>query len=423
MSRKWPRRIALAILAVIVVVLGTGGLVLWRGVPFPAPSGPYLVGRTSFSLTDPSRPEIFSDDPDDVRSLMVVVYYPAAEGTDAARAPYADRQLAAGISVAFNTPQFVAGAMHSHALDRPACRVQEGGYPVILFSPGFGQPPLFYTATLEDLASHGFVVVGVYHPYSNGITVFPDGRVVLQNDAGSHAEASLGREFATKPSATPAADDAAGSSSDVGSVWVRDVQFVLDQLHRLNAEDDLLAGRLDLARVGIFGHSFGGATAIRTVQVDPRFLAGINMDGTDFAATAQSNSIERPCLWFATPPRDVTAAELAAAGQTRDWIEEVMRIHHDRTSRLLYSTPGGVRAIVGGAEHQTFTSDFAILGSTRPWSWLVTGLGLGTIEGHQAVSLVNTMVRGFFRTHLQQQPEALRKAAAEFPEIELTFSE
>lgn len=125
MMRTWRRRAALAILAVIIVGLGAAGFVLWRGVPFPTPSGPHLVGRASFPLTDPSRPEIFSDDPSDVRTLMVVVHYPAADGTDAARAPYADRQLAAGISVAFSTPQFVAGSMNSHALDRPACREQE----------------------------------------------------------------------------------------------------------------------------------------------------------------------------------------------------------------------------------------------------------------------------------------------------------
>lgn len=257
--------------------------------------------------------------------------------------------------------------------------------------------------------------MSVYHPYSNGITVFPDGRVVLQYEAGSHAEFSLGREFVTDSSVKQ-------EGEDVDSVWVRDVQFVLNQLERLDADDDLLAGRMDLSRVGIFGHSFGGATAIRTVQIDPRFRAGINMDGTDFAATAESKAIDRPCLWFQTPPREISDAEIAAAGETREWFDEVMRIHRDRASRLLYCTSGGARAIVHGAEHQTFTSDFALLGSTRPWSWLVTGLGLGTIEGPRAVSLVDTLVLSFFQEHLQEQPDALRAAAAEFPEVELTFN-
>jgi pimeloyl-ACP methyl ester carboxylesterase len=55
---------------------------------------------------------------------------------------------------------------------------------------------------------------------------------------------------------------------------------VLDELTRLaTAPDSAFAGRLDLARIALAGHSLGGLTAIRGIQHDVRFRAGISLDG------------------------------------------------------------------------------------------------------------------------------------------------
>ena len=406
------RKAGLITLALAVAGIGTAAAILWRGVPFPTPTGPHPVGRTSYHLRDASRPEIFSEAPDDVREVMITVHYPADKASGAPRAAYADAPLAAGIAEAYNSPTFVVNALHSHALQKPPCQAQEGGYPVVIFSPGFGQPPLFYTATLEELASHGFIVVSVSHPYSNGVTVFPDGRVVRQNEAGSQPEVSLDESDKSQESTAPSQDD-------VGAVWVKDVRFVLDELARLNRDDELLAGRLNLSSVGIFGHSFGGATAARTVQIDERFRAGINMDGTDFSVT-QGEGIGRPFMWMSATLHEITDAELAQAGKTRAWADEAMRINQERTDSLLRKSADGSRALVRGAAHQTFTSDFTILRSTFPWSWAAAGLDVGTIPGRRAVSLVDALVVGFFQKHLLGQPAPLLDgASSEFPEVEL----
>lgn len=58
---------------------------------------------------------------------------------------------------------------------------QEATYPVVIFSPGFGSPQDTYTSYLEDLASHGYIIFGINHPYVTDPTVFLDGRVISQD--------------------------------------------------------------------------------------------------------------------------------------------------------------------------------------------------------------------------------------------------
>jgi hypothetical protein len=57
------------------------------------------------------------------------------------------------------------------------------------------------------------------------------------------------------------------------AVRVADVRFVLDRLERWQRRGPF-AGRLDLGRVGMVGHSLGGATAAGTMLVNRRLRAG-----------------------------------------------------------------------------------------------------------------------------------------------------
>jgi dienelactone hydrolase len=57
----------------------------------------------------------------------------------------------------------------------------------------------------------------------------------------------------------------------------------------------LLAGKLDLARIGSFGHSFGGATALEVCRVDARCRAAVNMDGGLYGGSVTLPAV-RPLL-------------------------------------------------------------------------------------------------------------------------------
>jgi predicted dienelactone hydrolase len=139
----------------------------------PAPTGPHEVGRVSFDWVDPDRVEIYSSNPQDRRELVLWVWYPAAPDPDAEWAAYLPEPWApAGHFLGLD-----AAGLLSHAVADAAVADDQSTYPVLLLSPS-GFPPLLLAAIAEDLASHGYVVVGVNHTYEASLTAFADGRVI-----------------------------------------------------------------------------------------------------------------------------------------------------------------------------------------------------------------------------------------------------
>jgi dienelactone hydrolase len=151
---------------------------------------------------------------------------------------------------------------------------RRGGWPVVLFSPGFGVERALYTGLVADLASHGYVVVAIDHPHDAAIVQFPDGHVVIP---------------ASQMDITKALE-----------VRVADTRFVLTELARL-ARSGVFAGRLNLSRVGMFGHSLGGAAAASTMLVDRRIRAGADLDGLLFGQV-RTSGLSRPFLLMNAEP-------------------------------------------------------------------------------------------------------------------------
>ena len=117
---------------------------------------------------------------------------------------------------------------------------------------------------MQELASHGYVVVTVDHTY-DAYTEFPGGPVL-------------------SPDSNPA--DIPMSPSD----FAADAPFLLDRLQDIAAGrnpgrgparplPDGLRRRLDLDRVGMFGWSKGGTATALAALADDRIRAGLSFDG------------------------------------------------------------------------------------------------------------------------------------------------
>lgn len=241
----------------------------------PEPTGPYSVGIIDRELVDEERG----------RRLMASIWYPADEtGTFAPLTQHPDAVAKAlgnltGLpGLPFQQLQYFT----THATANVAIASEAEPFPVLVFSHGMVGLRLQNSPMLQELASWGYIVVAIDHTDAAAVTVFPDGearfydleRFGIPDDV--EVDKRLMNEY-------------------VFPVWVADQRFVYDTLETWQANDPLLAGRLDLTKIGSFGHSFGGATALEVCRVDARCQAAVNLDGALYGDTASHPSV-RPLL-------------------------------------------------------------------------------------------------------------------------------
>jgi hypothetical protein len=223
----------------------------------PCPTGPHPVGRTCLELVDESRLEVYGGATDAPRELVMWVWYPAAPdpaGSVAEHLPGAWSPIADQLGID-------ATGRRTHAFVDAPIATELAPCPVVLPSPS-GFSPLLLTALAEQLASTGYVVVGVNHTYETAVTAFADGRVVPMDPA------ALGG--ALGPQVGPP-DAAFRRRADVCRYKACDLSSVTDHLARLaGGAAGLSAEGLDVGRLGAFGHSFGGNAALEWCRRDPR---------------------------------------------------------------------------------------------------------------------------------------------------------
>src|SRR6266498_2619994 len=184
---RWARRFA----TILAVGLGALGLAVSPILPiilpvfhFPPPTGPYGIGTLTYHWVDADRPEVFSADPHDHRELMVQIWYPAKKDPSAPRAPWvqdADAVAPALARLLFHVPEFTFGHFKyvtGNAMASAPMADEEPSYPVLIFLHGFLGFRQQNTFQVEELVSHGYIVVGIDQPYAAADVVFPDGRQV-----------------------------------------------------------------------------------------------------------------------------------------------------------------------------------------------------------------------------------------------------
>ncbi|MET9296615.1 hypothetical protein [Streptomyces sp. NPDC003077] len=274
-----------------VGLIAAGPVAAWAfPVPvFPEPSGRFAVGTRVVQWTDPHRPETATADPHDRRTVVVQLWYPALESPASVprarylgRTEHEARTVSDALARHVGLPGFLVDGVpraRTHSVfDAPVAGGSER-FPVVLFSPGLGGVRTQNTAWAEELASHGYVVAALDHPYDSAAVVLADGRTI-------HAKvASTG---------DPDRDEKLG----IGWSTVRaaDLGFVLTQLGRLDRGEIAgpLAGRLDTGRAAVTGHSIGGGAALQAARQDRRFDAVIDLDGYPYDPSARP--LHQPAL-------------------------------------------------------------------------------------------------------------------------------
>jgi dienelactone hydrolase len=295
-----------------------------HGAPLPK-----TVGTTTLEFSDSRREEPWTATASDRRRLLVQFWYPASAG-----------------------------------------RVAGRGLHVIVFSHGMNSTRAKYTAFFEELASRGFVVAAVEHTYwSDGVT-FADGTVVTDKDG--------------MPGRVELTSDEIDQMMAAGvQVMAEDDAFVVERLRELTAgrpRENPFAGRLDLTRVGVFGHSMGGMAATRACLDYSAFTACLSLDGPFYLMHLQPRPSPKAFLlllnsdWGRKSPARIRRNYLAA------WENPTV-------------------AIVGGSHHNTFSD---------------------TVDEREraARSVIGSLVTAFFEANLAGRPVSVDAIIDRTPTVE-----
>ncbi|MGC0344090.1 alpha/beta hydrolase family protein [Streptomyces sp. SLBN-8D4] len=343
----------------------------------PSPTGPHPVGTVPLHLADTSRPDPVTG-PGRHRELMASIWYPARGAKDLPRAPW----MADGVLRAFLTDTGfpidpALGPLTVGHLDAPVLRTGHR-LPVIVYSHGSGSHRGDHTIMVQELASHGYVVVTVDHTHDT-FTEFPDGRVLTPGDVPMFP-----RDFAA------------------------DLRFLLDCVEELAAgrNPDIdgrplppgLLGALDPRCIGSFGWSKGGTATALTMLADQRVRAGLSIDGP--MQPTITSDLDRPFMMM------TAVFTRAMPGVAEFWT-------HLRDWRL------DIRA--DGAIHGSYGDNATLI----PQAGKILGLTdqqiqdlIGTLDPARSIRIQQVYPHAFFDLHLRhRRGHLLDGPSAAFPEV------
>ncbi len=256
------------VLMVVVLLAAVAARADESAAPDPEKAGPYPVGVTTMQFTDHDRIDSLTKKP---RSLLTEIWYPATD--DAKDLPKnrlldfflrgTDTALPILMQAVFNVDVKELDKTFRDFSVRDA-RIRDGAFPLVLFSHGNGGLRFQNAFLCEHLASHGYIVAAPDHT-GNAAVTYVDGQPVAFNEA-DHDQAAKDRPI--------------------------DIRFLIDTFQRLsNGVDSRFLARIDMSRVAVCGHSFGGYTSTWLADTDPRVraiipMAGVAKERTNFTCPA-----------------------------------------------------------------------------------------------------------------------------------------
>lgn len=304
----------------------------------PIPDGPHAVGTTTIVVRDAGRAERYGPEPGDPREIVVQLWYPAA--ADAPRAPgplVPQASVFVELGAAeLGLPPFALGHLGlvrgTATADVPALGAP---LPVALLAHGWTGFRTIQTDLAEQLASEGWIVAAADHRYGALVTTFPDGRADLFDPEALP-------EFGTVDE-----DEYAVRSRALVATFADDLGLIVRALAEHPPVP--LAGRIDLERLAMVGHSTGGGAAVAACAREPRCDAVVGFD-------PWVEPVD-PAVLATGPGRPLLSL------RTEDWVsrpnEAVLQALHDAQRRAGLAE-GRVR--IDGALHR----DFTLIGALSP---------------------------------------------------------
>lgn len=370
----------------------------------PKPTGTYAVGILYMHMIDKTRPDPFVDISTRHREVMVKIYYPATQDDTKPFDAYFHNTpaLIRLFTTHFGLPDFMFDHLtlvKTHSKEGLHLSEEQPRYPVVLFSHGAGTTMEVQTSQGEDLASHGYIVVAIDHTYASVATVFPD-RIVSAKEATTNFN-----------SADPA--------ERITQIMADDATFIIDELYEMNQgrSVSMFQGKFDLEKIGVIGHSVGGAVAYNLAINDSRVKAAINLDGAVYVTPHNPESVA-PFLMLANDQYHVQAIQervplmqsLQNMPQEEQAItrsiygsEEAYQAVYDQAQQNIIGLANVLEAsgdlfTIKGSDHMKFI-DIGLFIGLRPLRDLI-GIR-GDIEPARCLEITEAVTVAFFDQHLK----------------------
>ena len=343
-------------------------------IPFntpPQPSGQSQIGTQSIELVDLNRLEWFTENPEDFRRIMIQVWYPTQDyqGEKALYIDYGDVRIQA-LAEQFDYKPFLFKSLtkvRTNSLKNAKPNLNRK-FPLIIFSHGLGGNRTQNTIMIEELTSHGYVVVGIEHAYDANVSVFNNGDIADYRSGINYEERNNQR-------LTP--EEFWDIRLPQLETRAADVSFVLDEIENGDFPQSIRQ-IINLDNIGIFGHSFGGATSLYSSYFDTRIDARINLDG-----------------WMVVVPdniiNDGLSQEFMYIGQ-QQWDE---KLNYEKLDKFIQSNNKSLKILIPGTTHYDY--------SDTPYMSRAAQLlnKSGDLESDILKNVLNELVLSFFNENLK----------------------
>jgi|LGOV01.1.fsa_nt_gb dienelactone hydrolase len=283
------------------------------------PTGTYKVGVRRYDFIDESRIQVFHFEKKDTpRKIPVIIYYPSDDIEINETTSYLSKECAKMISK--NYFYLVPRNLHkvkTHLYKNVSISKKHETFPIVLYSHGYGGYMENNTMLLSNLASLGYVVVSIGHPYEAGVVqykdkvtveIHPEFRKMIKGTKESNYQMAniLKRKCNTDDEILQLEKDYNSLipqelNTHIG-VWVEDTNFVADKMEQLNSGEisSVFKGQLNFDNgIGVIGHSYGGSTAGQACWKEKRYTCGINIDCGTFGEYG-SKDIRTPFMTIGT---------------------------------------------------------------------------------------------------------------------------
>ena len=334
----------------------------------PPLNGKYGIGVKNFHLIDESRKELLTENPDDFRELVLKIWYPTDKEVEGEWYKYMTEFMFAWLMGRAPIPLLGVSKtayedVKPHGKINVPIASNSNLFPVILFAHGLDGTLEIYSSFIEDLVSKGYVVISMNHPYIAGVVEFPDDRSIYYQDFYSQ------------------------NNPDYPKIAIRtivdDAKFALDYAEILNDTDDILKERLNLENVGMYGHSFGGASTSICCFEDDRIDCGLTLDGVSYEELIPIG-VTKPFFMMTADGR------FNQSGVEYIWNKQESDIY---------------RMSINGSSHYGYTDVGLLLSHMLP---LIPQniLGFGTVDPKLMTEIVRSFILEFFNVYLKGESES-----------------